>query len=470
MTSLSYRQFAVALGAALLLTPLAVPAATLGPMVVQSPIGQPLRAYIPLHGHGPFTARIAPRAAFRAAGLAPPGARTRLSCQVQTTRQGQAIIVTSTGPIEHPDVTFLVAVNTPHGSLVQEYHAALLPVLMPVPRRTTPHYRRLGPIHPGESLLEAARAMAPWPSDHGALMEALVERNPGDFDHDNANGLRVGAILRRPPHSVVEAISRAQALRFLRAQYTAWESYQTPLAPKRPAAHPVPPTAKAPPKKVASPPVDTVKVKTPVVDAARTRPDKSLSPLKGHLLPVKKITASTLPSASLAATGIIGQPLSVAAAPVRQPLFVPLTPVPPPPQTGSGIPLHNWLDLIVLAIIVSGIYHWKKTRKAAALAAAISAPTPSPAPTTPAVEALAPTASPAPAEASPPTSAPRAPTPGSLMVVRDNEQHLIKLDLARTYVDIGENARAREILEEVRANLTTVRTQALITSNHEIRP
>ncbi|MHB1902445.1 MAG: FimV/HubP-related protein [Cuniculiplasma sp.] len=466
MTSLSYRQFAVALGTAFLLTPLAVTAATLGSVVVQSPIGQPLRAYIPVHGQGPVTARIAPRVAFRAAGLAPPSARTRLSCQVLTTRHGRVIRVTSAAPIEHPDVTFLVAVNTPHGSLVQEYHAALLPVLMPVPRQTTPRYRRLGPIHPGESLLEAARAMAPWPSDHGALMEALVERNPGAFDHDNANGLRVGAILHRPPHSVVEAISRAQALRFLRAQYTAWTSFRSPpasspLVPAQVTALPAPPAHRRP----AAHPVAPKKVKRHTVDTARTQPDKSLPLPQSHPLPIKKtvVRKRTLPAATLVAAGITGQSIPMGTSSTR-----PQLPAPTPP-TRSGVPLHNWLDLMVLVIIVSGIYHWKKTRKIAASVAATSAPAPSPVPKIPVVEAPAPTASPVPAEASLPASAPQASAQGSLTVVRDNKQYLLKLDLARTYADIGESALAREILEEVRANIAMVRAQPLIASDNEIR-
>ncbi|MDA8381492.1 MAG: hypothetical protein M0037_00190 [Betaproteobacteria bacterium] len=497
--------------AALAVAP-AASALTLGPIVVHSDIGQPLRATIAVHhARGPLRVHLAPRAAFRAAGLTPPAHEAAIHCRVKGSRSFRRIVLTSTAPIDHPRLTLLLAVDSAHGSLVQEYHAALRPVLLPTmhvefnrrpamtpppgplapPSPRTPHYRAVGPVRPGESLLQAARAMTPGFRDPAVLMEALVHRNPQAFVRGNANGLRAGAILHRPSRAAVAAISRAEALRFLRAQYAHWVGGET----QAPAHQPI--RALEKPKASAQ---GSVRQKAPAAPHIRSAPRgaiaralKSSSALSGQALPAPALPSQPkhpAPKASSGSSPTVWTPVAfpavraprpssaptVAGALRAHPATLPQAAAPhPSSQTPHGdIPARAWIDLTVLIALALGLRHWLKQCKstgASGLPFAGLFRGPAPVAPTPAAPTLAPAspgaaanASATPASTESATEPHSRPTPqplpvrpganGTLVVtVAQRDDQIIKLDLARAYVDLGEIGTARELLMQVRPDL-----------------
>ena len=516
--------------AALIASPIAE-AMTLGPLVVHSDIGQPFQASIAVRGAaGPVRAHMAPRAAFRAAGMRPPGRDTVYRCRVTGQSGHQHIVVTSGGPIEHPDVTLLLVIDSTHGSRVQEYHAALRPVLMPTmhvqsgieptmmpsggtgfgappglpsPTLSRSPYRVIGPIRPGESLLEAARAMDPGHHNLGPLMEALVRTNPNAFVDANANGLRVGAILRRPSPSVVRAVSSARALRFLRTQYAAWiQAHAVPTMAHRAVAIPVAQSAPLTPRPLATVPVAAHTAGRPDRVATATSGAATALSLAGVVQPpVRPIPESDgrpsfssgfpTSAATLTGAGAIGHHAPTAARSRPAP-SVPVAHVAPVHVVYDGIPIHQLADLAILIIAVLGIRQFVRQRGTGGgflqspLARLFARPAhgDTQAPTAPAaaVTPPVPTAPVAPAPAEParipsyemPVAAPAAPEPqvsesqqpdnrparpkastGSTLVVAvaHRDDQILRLDLARAYVDLGEITVAREILTQVRAGL-----------------
>ena len=519
--------------AALAASPVAE-AMTLGPLVVQSHIGQPFQASIAVRGaRGRVYAHIAPRAAFRAAGMTPPGRDTVYRCRVTGRAGHQRIVVTSGRPIEHPNIALLLVINSPHGSRVQEYRAALRPVLLPTmhvqsgieptmmastdrvlsapqePTFPTPArspYRAIGPIHPGESLLDAAGAMDPGHHNLGPLMEALVRANPEAFVDDNANGLRVGAILHRPAPSVVRALSPAHALRFLRAQYTAWTRIHAPhpvvtrrFTASQAVAVPVAHSAPLAPKPLLTAPVVAHKprLQQKLDQQAAVTPGASAVPLSltgaaqspARPIPEADDTRSPTPAlsvATLAVTGVTGHPVPVDTRPTPT-SSVSATPANPPDAAYDGIPIHQLADLAILVIAVLGVRQFIRQRRTGGgflrspLANLFARPQGDAvqAPSTPAAPASAPASAavdttripsygvsathtaptPTPSENGPPCP----PSAGASLVVtvayRDDQ--ILRLDLARAYVDLGEIAVAREILAQVRAGLEGMHKPAL---------
>ena len=397
--------------AALVVAP-AASALTLGPVVVHSHIGQPFQASIAVHGaHGHVQAHMAPRAAFRAAGMTPPGRNTVYRCRVMGRAGHQRIVVTSRAPVEHPDVTLLLVVDSAHGSRVQELHAALHPVLIPTmhvqsgveptmmpsarrdlgappgPPSLAPSqspYRAIGPIRSGESLLDAARAMDPGHHNLGPLMEALVRTNPGAFVDANANGLRVGAVLHRPNSSVVRTISSTRALHFLRAQYTAWVRAHARHSPSAhhavahkatviPAVRPTPLVSH--PLKPTSPIKDTPLSPANPPAAPTTITSTPMAPLslvgltQASLRPIPEANgyrssppALVLPTTVPTATGAAHQTAPVTPHPDPTP-SVPAVHTAPPHATYGGIPIHQLVDLAILIIAVLGVRQFVWSRR-----------------------------------------------------------------------------------------------------------
>lgn len=518
---------------ALAVSPMAA-AMTLGPLVVQSRIGQPFQATIAVHGaRGPVRVHMAPRAAFRAAGMKPPARGTAYRFRVTGPRDHRHILVTSAVPIDHPHLTLLLVVDSAHGSRVQEYHAALRPVLLSTmhvqsgvePSMMPAHrdlgappgpaaayappsspYRVIGPIRPGESLLQAARAMDPGHRNVGSLMEALVHTNPGAFLDDNANGLRVGAVLHRPDPAIVRALSTARALQFLRDEYTAWVRAQAPRhhatishAVVDPAPQPAPmvsrPLASAPAVKPQSPhepararsaawntPTTSALLSVMTQPAANPIPETSEAPVA--------VGARSLSAMTLAVTGVMGHPVRVAMHAHQPPAIRPsLVPHPAPVPHGPTFvfPAQELADLVILIIAVLGVRQFLRHQRTAGtslpslLARLFTRPSGRPDnPPTPVVAAtpVAPVAGPpdtvpipshgpSPAPEAPVSPPPQSSEPPSarasslVVVVAHREDHLLRLDLARTYVDLGEFTIAREILTQVRAGLEAAHKPAL---------
>ena len=88
-----------------------------------------------------------------------------------------------------------------------------------------------GPVKKGDTLMQVVEKMR---VDKGLSVEqvmlALLKANPGAFIGNNINNLKTGRILKVPERSAVESISKAPALKEVRAQYDAWQEYKLKLA------------------------------------------------------------------------------------------------------------------------------------------------------------------------------------------------------------------------------------------------
>lgn len=359
--------------------PIAAWALSLGALDVTSTLGQPLRAEIPLRHvpagglHG-VTVHIAPRAAFRAAGVQMPRFATDIRCRI-TDRHGRPVVLLqSHDPVESPQISFLIALNAPTGSQVQEYTATVKPQLLlmthrpqatpqalstvafpsapalPPPSRSTPahRYQHLGRIQPGESLLDAALHMAPWHTNHEVLMMALFRDNPQAFDHHNVNDMRAGARLQTPSRAQVAAIAPALAHHFLIAQHAAWERLQTP------------PPAQSHPARSVPLPVPPTHISTHLLPAV---PQAAAAPVTPSFLADGVLkTSGTLPPSPIAAPPVVAVPSSLPAVRVVQRVPRVTSPAPAPItfSADNTLPLRDWLILFIFA---GGIWTLRKTLK-----------------------------------------------------------------------------------------------------------
>ncbi len=183
------------------------------------------------------------------------------------------IVITSQGPIREPFLNFLVEISWSKGRLFREYTVLLDPPLYDpnaraVGLRTTETIRDIptpapapaasvidenhqvvyaddfeqyqsgavqqptisygggdyGPTAGADTLWSIASAMRPDSSvSVNQMMLALLSTNPEAFLNGNINGLKRGQILRMPAADTINAMSQAQALEEVKAQYAAWD-------------------------------------------------------------------------------------------------------------------------------------------------------------------------------------------------------------------------------------------------------
>lgn len=253
---------------ALLYAPLAQ-ALGLGRLTVESSLGEPLRAEIPLlafHAGDRHSvhARLASSGAFAAAGIRKSRTLRGIRCEIQRNAQGQyVVLLKSHSPVDVPFLHFLLSLKWSSGSLLHEYTALLNPTsgvtslasssgaqALPLRARrapTRPIYQpaywsqrhamaarrrtsTTGPIRSGETLWVVALHAAPNAQAMPQTLAAFLHENPSAFFHHNVNDLRVGAILRVPTRRQILATSAPTAQRWLAAQDSAWSRYKAELA------------------------------------------------------------------------------------------------------------------------------------------------------------------------------------------------------------------------------------------------
>ena len=251
---------------ALLYAPLAQ-ALGLGRLVVESNLGQPLRAEIPLlafHAADRHSvhARLASSAAFAAAGMRKSRTLRGIRCDIRRNAQGRyEVVLRGQAPVDVPFLHFLLSLKWSNGALLREYTALLNPStgatslgfggarVLPLRVRRAPTqpvyqpaYRprthaaasrpggTTGPIQAGETLWVVALHSAPHGQAIPQTLAAFLHENPSAFFHHNVNDLRVGAILRIPTRRQIFATSAPAAQRWLAAQDAAWSRYKAELA------------------------------------------------------------------------------------------------------------------------------------------------------------------------------------------------------------------------------------------------
>lgn len=96
-----------------------------------------------------------------------------------------------------------------------------------------------GPVKRGETASGVARKVTPDKAlDLEQVTIALLRANPNAFGARNVNNLKVGAILKVPSRTDIDAIPRAAAVKEFKAQFNAWREYKLKTATRHQATPP----------------------------------------------------------------------------------------------------------------------------------------------------------------------------------------------------------------------------------------
>jgi FimV-like protein len=263
------------LAAAVALTlPYAAGAADLGPLVVHSSLGEPLRAEIELklvHEREAATlaARIATPEAFQRANLQYRDSVEALRTSIVKREDGRYYVtVTTPDAVRELFMDILLEVSWAGGQTVRPYTALIDPpgsglgangvasttrasqtaVTARGATETAPsaaqgpssepeapvsgqrRSTQYGPVKRGETLSKIARIVKYDETTLEQTMVGLHRHNPHAFMRNNMNLLRTGQILEVPETLILTSIPQRLAVREIRLQTADWESFQARLA------------------------------------------------------------------------------------------------------------------------------------------------------------------------------------------------------------------------------------------------
>ena len=283
------RKAALALAVALTFGVSAVPetarAAGLGPLTVQSALGQPLKAEVEVTSVTPeelqsLSVRLAPQAAFRQAGIEFNPALASLRFSLDKSNGRHIVRITSTQAINEPFVDLLLELNWATGRLVREYTFLLDPpelrigkapdpiapvvvdqtpasasVTAPKPSPTPEPTVKTGPapapapsatsapkpdtssssasevkVKSGDTLSKIAVRNLPSGVTLEQMLVALYRANPNAFAGSNMNRLKAGTILRLPEATDAMAVPAPDARREVVVQAKDFSSFRGNLA------------------------------------------------------------------------------------------------------------------------------------------------------------------------------------------------------------------------------------------------
>ena len=272
----------VALGGAFLaFSALAVNAAGLGKLTVNSALGQPLLAEIELVSlqPGEFDAvvgRVASPESYGDARIDYSPLLRQLRFSTERRANGTPILkILSNAPINEPFLDVLVEMNWPSGRLLREYPILLDPpgfnearIAPPVasvaavkpsaptqssvtsnaagspPITGSPSAKAetasdtYGPVKRGDTLSKIAKEMKSDTVSLEQMLVALYRENKAAFIDSNMNRLRTGQILRVPAASDVAGVSESEARSEIKVQVANWNAYREQVAGAAPAAQP----------------------------------------------------------------------------------------------------------------------------------------------------------------------------------------------------------------------------------------
>ena len=254
-------------------------ALALGPISVQSALGENLRAEIALTQFtaaelDTLTAQIAPADIFRAQGMDFSSAARSIQVQVLRKPDGTASLQLSSGsPIRDPfvDVVLLNAWNS--GNMVRSYTllldpppsqrtvapSATAPQVAAAPSTTGRTYATGAAPAPAARVAPAATASSSTEADSvrvragetaGAIasqhrfsgvsldqmLVAMLRSNPNAFINGNVNRIRAGAVVQLPSREQALETSASEARQMVMAQSRDFNAFRRSLASKAPAA------------------------------------------------------------------------------------------------------------------------------------------------------------------------------------------------------------------------------------------
>lgn len=223
-----------ALAAACLLAwSLSAQALTVGPAVVSSSLGEPLRAEFPLTGltdgqKRDLQARLADESTYEAARLERPPALDGLSLRVETRADGShSLVLQGQQSVQTPFVDLLVEVRWQGGRLLRA-----LTVLLQ--GQTTDKPLSLPPariiVLPGDTASKLTRDHKSDLVTMEQMLLALLQQNPDAFVDGNINRLRTGSLLSLPSAAEAGSIEQDAARAALQAQAEAFNAWRAGLS------------------------------------------------------------------------------------------------------------------------------------------------------------------------------------------------------------------------------------------------
>ncbi len=256
-----------------------VDAAGLGRLIVNSSLGQPLRAEIELlavskEELGSIGATLASREVFRQARIERTEAVNALRFSIDQRPNGKPVLrITSTAPIQDPFLDVLIELSWGSGRLLREYTILLDPpadarpatTVAPQPAAVTPPMARgavpppvssvpeptpemlrqrslptdipppkaaapYGPVRAGETLRGIATKTLPDGITLEQMMVGIYHRNRDAFLNNNMSFLKKGATLKLPGHDDAMQVDQGRALREVRMHAADWNAYRRQLA------------------------------------------------------------------------------------------------------------------------------------------------------------------------------------------------------------------------------------------------
>lgn len=250
----------------------------LGDIELKSALNQPFNAEVELFSAtedelNELRVLLGSRSAFASAGIDRSAFLSRLKFTVTQNDASQPIIrITSREPVTEPFIDFLLEVSWSKGKLLREFTVlvdppvtmAAAPVALQAPsiKPVTPAAQPVqqpvvtaapadrvkhtglpplskdsgeyGPTQRNETLWAIAERVRP---DTDVSMQqtmlGLLRANPEAFIDNNINNLKTGHVLRVPDRDELTSISKADAKREARAQYTAWRQARAEKSAKQ---------------------------------------------------------------------------------------------------------------------------------------------------------------------------------------------------------------------------------------------
>lgn len=240
----------------LLLLALGAEAASLGRMTVLSALGEPLRAEIELFATSEaemttLSARIASMAVYAEQGVVRPTALDGIVV-VREVRPNDArvLVLQSQQVMTDPFLDLLVEVEWAGGRLLREYTALLdaqpatvspvedsLPAVAPAASTAPPvalvaaaKFAAGYETRPGDTLQGIATQLEAVGVSLEQVLVGLYRNNPHAFSGRNMNRLKAGRILRLPDPQILQAMPPQQAADEVRLHAADWDAYRNGLA------------------------------------------------------------------------------------------------------------------------------------------------------------------------------------------------------------------------------------------------
>ena len=226
-------------------------ALSLGRVVVQSALGEPLRAEIDFLELSPeeastLSTAIASPDAFRAAGLSYVPAVAGLQASLQKRADGRLFVrLSGSSPITESFFDLLLEANWASGRLLRDYTLLFAPAKAATTRADEAVNGRKRQIQGGKLKVQAgdtashiAAALKPANVSLDQMLVALLRANPGVFQGDNVNRIQAGAVLTIPSGALASETPRPEATRVIAAQSRDFNDFRRKFAGIAPVAQP----------------------------------------------------------------------------------------------------------------------------------------------------------------------------------------------------------------------------------------